>query len=245
MRQSGAGRGLHLLLRNVRLPVGNVVAHGVVEQHRLLRDHADLRAQRGQRDVAHVAAIDEQASGGDIEEARNQMHQRALACAARSDDGHHFSGAHFEIDVAQNFARLVAVRFVGEAHILEANALAKGRQRLRARLLPDVVFGIHELENLRRRAQRLLEIVVEQGKLAHRIVELEHRDDESAEMFPAVKTWCLICVAAQQQKQGDGDRAEDVHQRRTDRRRRHRAQVGREQPLRRLGESARSPRTPC
>ncbi len=178
MRQGGAGRGLHLLLRDGRLPVGDVVAQGVVEQHRLLGDDADLRAQRGQRGVAHVAAIDEQASGGHIEETRDQMHQRALARAARSHDGHHFSGPHFEIDVAQDFPRLVAVRLRRRSTHLKANALGKRRQRLGARLFPHVVFGVHELENFRRRAQRLLKIVVEQRELAHRIVELEHGDDE-------------------------------------------------------------------
>ena len=103
MRQSGAGRGLDLLLRNGGLSIGDVVAQSVIEQHRLLRDYADLRAQRGQRGVAHVASIDQQASGGHVKEARDQVHQRALARAARSHHRHHFSGPHFEIDVAQNF----------------------------------------------------------------------------------------------------------------------------------------------
>ena len=48
MRQRGLGGALHLLLRNVRLPVGDVVAHRVIEQHGLLRHNADLPAQRGQ-----------------------------------------------------------------------------------------------------------------------------------------------------------------------------------------------------
>ena len=43
--------------------------------------------------IAHIAAIDQQASGGYIEETRDQMNQRALAGAARTDHGEHFSGA--------------------------------------------------------------------------------------------------------------------------------------------------------
>ena len=112
VRQSGAGRSLHLFLRNGRLAVSDVIAQGVVEQHRLLRDHADLRTQRCQRGIADVASIDEQASGGHVKKMRDQVHQFALARAARSHDGHDFARAHFEIDVAQNFPRLVAVRFV-------------------------------------------------------------------------------------------------------------------------------------
>ena len=39
-------------------PVGDISRDRVVEEHGLLRDDADLAAQRGQRDVAHVVAID-------------------------------------------------------------------------------------------------------------------------------------------------------------------------------------------
>ncbi len=95
--------------RNVRLAVGDVVAHGVVEQHRLLRDDSDLRAQGCQSHVANVVAIDQQASRGDVEEARNQMDQRALARAAGADDGQHLAVLDFEIDVVQDLAGIVAV----------------------------------------------------------------------------------------------------------------------------------------
>ena len=64
----------------------------------------------------------------------------------------------------------------------------KRRQRLGARLFSDVVLGIHELENFRRRAQRLLKIVVEQRKLSHRIVSL-NTATMKARNVPAVKTW--------------------------------------------------------
>jgi hypothetical protein len=48
-------------------------------------------------------------------------------------------------------------------------------------LLEDDVLGVHELEQLRRCAQRLLKTVIENGKLAHRIVHREHGRDESDE----------------------------------------------------------------
>ncbi len=54
------------------------------------------------------------------------MDQRALAGAARSHHGHYFSRRYFQIDVAQNFPRLVAVGFVGKAHIFEADAGGEG-----------------------------------------------------------------------------------------------------------------------
>ena len=58
VRVGGAGRGLDLLRGGARRAVGDVAGDGVVEQHRLLRHDADLRAQRRQRHLADVAAVD-------------------------------------------------------------------------------------------------------------------------------------------------------------------------------------------
>ena len=80
----------------MRLAVGDVVADRVVEQDGLLRDDADLRAQRCERDVADVAAVDQDAAGSDVEETRDQMDERAFAGAARADDRDHFAGGHFK-----------------------------------------------------------------------------------------------------------------------------------------------------
>ena len=85
MCQSRAGCRLNLFLRHVRLAVSNVVPHGIVEQHGLLSDDAHLLAQRGQRDVADVLTVNEQSPVADVEEARDQMDEGALA-RARSDD---------------------------------------------------------------------------------------------------------------------------------------------------------------
>ena len=91
----------HGAVGNVRLSVGDVVAHGVVEQDGVLGDDADLPPQRGQRDVAHVVAVDQDAAAAHVEEARDQVHQRALAGAARAHDGQHLALLHLQVDVAQ------------------------------------------------------------------------------------------------------------------------------------------------
>ena len=78
--------------------------------------------KRRQGGIAHVATINEQASRGDVKKTRNQVDQRALSRAARSHHRHYFSRLDFQIDVAQDLARFVAVSFVGEAHIFETNA---------------------------------------------------------------------------------------------------------------------------
>ena len=49
-----------LLLRDMRLTVGNVVPHGVVEQNGLLGHDADLFAEGGDGNVANILAVDGQ-----------------------------------------------------------------------------------------------------------------------------------------------------------------------------------------
>src|SRR5208337_3832277 len=108
---------------DVRLAIGDVVAHRVVEQNRFLRDDADLRAQRGQGYIAHVVAVNQQPSGSHIEEARNQVNQRAFARAARAHDGQHFAAPNLKIYASQDLTGAFAVALVGKADSIEPNAL--------------------------------------------------------------------------------------------------------------------------
>ena len=67
--RQGIARGLlHQGVLDVRLTVGDVVVHGVVEEDGLLRDLRHLAAQRGQGEIAQIVAVNENAAGGDIEE---------------------------------------------------------------------------------------------------------------------------------------------------------------------------------
>ncbi len=164
----------------MRLPVGDVVAHRVVEQDGVLGDDGDLRAQRRDGQIADVAAVNEQAPAGDVEEARQQVHQRGLARAAGADDCDHLSRPHLKIDVVQHLARAISV-LIAEVNVLEAYALVERRQLRRAGLLAHIILGIEKIEDRRGRTQRLLEVVVKLPELAHRLVKLEDRDDERQE----------------------------------------------------------------
>src|SRR5271156_788738 len=105
------------------------------------------------------------------------MHQRALACAARSHHREDLTGVNFEIDVAQNLAPF-AFGLIRKADLFKPDAARKRRQRLSSGLLFYIVIRIHKLEDLGRCAQGLLEIIVEQSELSHRIVEFENSDDK-------------------------------------------------------------------
>ena len=116
-------RGLDRLRRRVRRPVGDVGGDRVVEEHGLLRHDADLRAQRRQRHVADVHAVDENRPARDVVEPRQQVDQRRLAGAAAADDGDHLAGLDVERHAAQD-ARLAVL--VAEADVAELDRRRNG-----------------------------------------------------------------------------------------------------------------------
>src|SRR6266850_1979598 len=87
------------------------------------------------------------------------------------------------------------------------------------------------MEDGSRSSQSLLEVVIEQGKLAYRVVKLEHRKDESQ---VGAERECpgIDLRTPQQQEQRNRNGSEEIHQRRTERGGAHPAQVGPEQPSR-------------
>ena len=130
----GPRRGFDRLGRRAGRAVRDVGGDGVVEQHRLLRHHADLRAQRGQRHVADVAAVDQDRAARHVVEPRQQVDERRLAGAAAADDGHHLAGADAERHAAQRVAA-VAV-FVAEADVAELDRVGERRQRAARPVVP-------------------------------------------------------------------------------------------------------------
>ena len=64
------GRRLHARLVHVVQAVGDVGAHGVVEEHRLLGHEADLLAQAREGGLADVDAVDEDRALAHVVEAR-------------------------------------------------------------------------------------------------------------------------------------------------------------------------------
>ena len=85
-----------------------------------------------------------------------------------------------------------------------------------------------------------MEVVVEEGELAHRIVELEDCDDKGEESALGHDP-SLDLVPADQQQERNGYRADRVHEGRADRLGADRAQVGAEEPAGGLLEAQRLP----
>jgi hypothetical protein len=114
----GLGRRGQLVVGGVGPAVAQVVPDGRVEQVGLLRHDADRAAERGQRQVADVVAVELHAAGVDVVQARHEVGGGGLACAARPDEGHQRTGGHVEADAVQ---RPRPVGVVPEADVLEAD----------------------------------------------------------------------------------------------------------------------------
>ena len=85
-----------------RFAKGDILADRAREQEDILLDDGDLRAQRGQVPVAHIHAIHQDLTRGDVVGAVDQLHQRGLARAGLPDDGHRLPGLHLEGDALQH-----------------------------------------------------------------------------------------------------------------------------------------------
>ena len=76
---------------------GEVLADCLAEEEGLLRHHADVAAQRGQRIVADGPAVDQQRAFGGLVEAGDQIDQGGLAAAGGPDDGEARAGGNVQI----------------------------------------------------------------------------------------------------------------------------------------------------
>ncbi len=85
---------LQLVVGDVGPGVTQVGAHGLVEEVRVLGDHADGPAQGVLGQVPHVVAVDAHRALGDLVEAGDEGGEGRLARARRADQGGHGAGGH-------------------------------------------------------------------------------------------------------------------------------------------------------
>ncbi len=161
-------------------PEGDVLADRAAEQERLLRHDPHLRAQRRRADLAQVVAVDEDAPGGRVVEARDELGQRRLARAGRAHQRHGLARRHVQRDVAQRVAALALVA-VGEDHVVELDLAAQAPELERVRALDEVGLLVEQLEDLVERRHARLVGRVELRELLDRVEEVVQRGDERDE----------------------------------------------------------------
>ena len=109
----GLGGRLDLVHGRVGPPVGDVVPDRHGEEERLVEDDADVRPQAGERQVAHVVAVDAHRTAGHVVEAGEEPGQGRLAAAGASDHGDGLARPEMQVEVAQHVAPAAPVFVVG------------------------------------------------------------------------------------------------------------------------------------
>src|SRR5918997_735147 len=137
------GRGLDLLLCRVRLAVGDVVAHRAREEQRGLHDDPDLASQARERHVAHVVAVEPEASPRHVVEARDQVDERGLARAGGAEDRHRLSRLRAEVCAPQDLALVAGA---AEANPVELDSAADGGEGDGVGRLLDLERRVEDLE---------------------------------------------------------------------------------------------------
>ena len=182
MRVGLARRFLDLRLGRARFSVGDVLPDGSTEEKHLLGNHRHLRAQRRQRIVARVPAVDQQPARRRIVEAKQQGNERGLAGAARSDQRDALSRSGGEIDAVEHLDAFA--RRIGEADAFKADIAVEARKRRRG-VCGETDLHLtgfaEELAHALSRADGLLQLAVELGELAHRSGHERRVEDEAGE----------------------------------------------------------------
>ena len=111
----------HLLVGRVLAAVADVGGHRSGEEHGLLRDEADARAQIGLGHVTHVDAVQQHLAVVGVVEARDQPGQRRFAGAGAADDRGDFARMRRERDARQR--RFLGARIL-ERHVPELHVAA-------------------------------------------------------------------------------------------------------------------------
>ncbi len=195
--------------RRVGTAVRDVVVDRIAEQERVLRHQADLRAQRGLREIAEVMAVHCDASGGDIVEAWQQVQQRRFAGAAHADEGDHLAMADLEIDVTQH--GLGGVR-IAERHTLQHQASREGIEHACAGSIRDGGRRVEDLEYPLDGRGGLLHGIDDSRELTNRPVEQRERRREREEVTGRHRARDHL-VPAVPERAHDTDRGDDLHER--------------------------------
>ena len=134
---------LDLVVGRIGTSVGDVGAHGVGEEERVLEHDADLAPHGVERDVAHVDAVDADRAVLHVVEAGEEEAHRRLARARRPDQRDRLARRDPQREVAQHRLRpQVAV-----ADVVERD-LADDRHEVGARrALGDEGVGVDQLED--------------------------------------------------------------------------------------------------
>ena len=196
---------------------------------------ADLRAQRRQRHVADVDAVDQDRAARDVVEPRNQVDQRRLARAAQADDARP-SARRGRVNDTSAARTASGSSSYAKPTSRNSTPVASGAQRRRAGLLAHLGVGVEHLEDAlrRRRSPAAGSALTRLSFLTGPYImnAAARNDDELARRQPAGRDLAGCRTRA---RPTAASAAEELHERRQRRQRARDLHVRAVQQLRRAG----------
>ena len=175
------GRSYFRLARAVAA-IADIIGDRIVEQHRILRHHADGFAQRSLRDLADILAIDGDAARRGFIEAEQQPRDRRFAGARGSDDGDCLARRRLERNAAQDLALGIVV----ELDVFEADIALRDDKRLGAWNVLNLGVLLENIEHQFDIDDRLLDVAIDHPHEVQRLIKLQHHQVEQREIADAV-----------------------------------------------------------
>ena len=139
----GCPRGFeHFLIADLALDaVDDILTDGAREEEGLLFDDADLLAQEMFGVIGDVAPVQVDRAGGDLIEARQQVHQGGLARPCRAEQRHGLSGGAFKAHVAED--GVILLIFKGDIFKFDITVDALRRDGTRIQHLAVFLDDLH------------------------------------------------------------------------------------------------------
>src|SRR5438445_1082345 len=120
----GAGATLDLFAGRGGFAVGDVFRHAGAEEEGFLENDADGATELIELKLAGIDAIDQHPPAARIVKARDQIHERRLAGAGRTDDGGGLAWMRLEGDLRQRSLAILVI----ETDVLKGHRAAAGRE---------------------------------------------------------------------------------------------------------------------
>ena len=167
------GRLDHLVVGRVQPAVEDVLLDAAVEQEHVLLHDADAAAQRFERHVVYVRAVDENPPARRLVEGGDEVADGGLAAARGADQRQRLALFDVQRNVFENFLGAV----IGEGDVIERDFALHVLKVARVRAF---LFGllVHDLEEALEAGHAVLILLHEVDQRGHRPYELIDRHDE-------------------------------------------------------------------
>lgn len=163
-------RGLDVFLRGVIAAIGDVIADGIVEQHGILRHHANRAVQTVLGHIAHILPVHAHGTALHIIEPEQQTPDGGFPRSGRADNRHHLARGGFDRHALEDLSVVV----IAKTHVVQRDTPAGNLQRKGIRLVRDFGRLIEQREHLPHIDQRLTDFAIDGAKEVQRHGQLHH-----------------------------------------------------------------------